>query len=65
MNSLPSAMFFNCRFKKVSQDALRRPALGVPNSTTFAVRSARPGSSTKARCTISPPMLCATTANRL
>ena len=37
MNSLPLAMFRSCRFQSASQDALRSPALGVPNRTTFFV----------------------------
>ena len=65
MNSLPFAMFLSCRFQKNSQDALRSPALGVPNNTTFSVRLASSGSSTNARCTTSPPMLCATNASDL
>ena len=41
MKSLSMAMFRNCRFQNFSLDALRRPALGVPNKTTFDARSAR------------------------
>ena len=65
MNSLPIAMFLSCRFQKNTHVALRSPALGVPNRTTFSVRLANSGSSTNARCTTSPPMLCATTASDL
>ena len=59
----PATMFLSCGFRNAKKPALVRPLLGVPNKTRCLTRGTRSGSSSKARCTTSPPMLWATSAS--